>query len=213
MSFSTRNFKTSYCCSIHVKHLNLAKLFSTRMKISVSIEILCFWKCSSKKDDTNLNILSLLLTSSLFGRLYKSVANFSMSPFCCNASHKHCMWSGLKSNCFRPNSDANILQLFADCTFGDNSTDAETAYDCAWFSFSRFEIESWIRWFSIMTKQFHFIFNFRQEIFQFFFLLLTKIAIDVFAQKHFFMWNIMEILRKEQCSFAHNVIITARSKP
>lgn len=88
-------------------------------------------------------MLSFDRIKSLLGKLHKSVANFSTSPFCCNASHKHCTWSGLKSNCFRPKS---ILSTLLTCPitaepFGD------IPYGCERFSFSRFAIGS-IEWWS-----------------------------------------------------------------
>lgn len=88
-------------------------------------------------------MLSFDRIKSLLGKLHNSVANFSTSPFCCNASHKHCTWSGLKSNCFLPKS---ILITLLPCPptagrFGD------IPYECERFSFSRFAIGS-IEWWS-----------------------------------------------------------------
>lgn len=98
---------------------------------------------------SNLIMLSLDRTNSVFGKLYKSVANFSTSPFCCNASHKHWIWSVLKSNCWRPKSELNKLLPFVNWSFGDKSAGANFIHCCDWFSFSRFDIELMIRWFSI----------------------------------------------------------------
>lgn len=92
-----------------------------------------------------LKILSFGRINSFFGRLYKSVASFSILPLCCRASHMHWMWSGLNSKDFRPISDPNCPIELVDWPFGDNTTEFVMAYAWGWLSFSWLGMDSIIR--------------------------------------------------------------------
>lgn len=70
----------------------------TKINVKKTISSTCFQSYSY------LKMLSFDRNISFVGKFHRNDASFSTSPFCCNASHKHWIWSGLNDKYFLPNS-------------------------------------------------------------------------------------------------------------